>query len=113
MPGVFGEFLFGYVKEDYKLPDQETAIKVTAKWTCKPGVATQLKDLKYWWQRLDTDAYSIEKGLLRFEAYQVIGEDALIVHETFKDSDGSVYEKHFDPATTGRETSCTKQRTRP
>ena len=87
MPGVFGEFLFGYVKEDYKLPDQETAIKVTAKWTCKPGVATQLKDLKYRWQRLGTDAYSIEKGLLRFEAYQVIGEDALIVHETFKDSD--------------------------
>ena len=34
-----------------------------------------------------TDAYSIEKGLLRFEAYQVIGEDALIIHETFKNSD--------------------------
>ena len=86
VPGTFGEFLFGYVKEDYKRPDQETAIMVTAKWTCKPGVATHFEDLKYWWQRVGTDAYSIEKGLLRFEAYQVIGEDALIIHETFKNS---------------------------
>ena len=84
---AFGEFLFGYVKEDYELPDQETAIMVTAKWTCHLGVATHLEDLKYWWQRVGTDAHSIEKGLLRFEAYQVIGEDALIIHETFKDSD--------------------------
>jgi hypothetical protein len=29
----------------------------------------------------------MEEGLLRFEAYQVIGEDALIIHETFKNSD--------------------------
>ena len=36
---------------------------------------------------MGTEAYSIEEGLLRFEAYQVIGEDALIIHETFKDSD--------------------------
>ena len=60
---------------------------VTAKWTSHPGVATHLKDLKYWWQRVGTDAYSIENGLLRFEAYQVIGEDDLIIHETFRDSD--------------------------
>ena len=86
VPGVFGEFLFGYVKEGYKRPDQETAIMVTAKWTCKPGDTTHLEDLKYWWQRVGTDAYSIEKGLLRFEAYQVIGEDALIIHETFENS---------------------------
>jgi len=86
VPGVFGEFLFGYVKEHYKRPDQETAIMVTAKWTCKPGVSTHLEDLKYWWQRVGTDAYSMEKGLLRFEVYQVIGEDALIIHETFKNS---------------------------
>ena len=87
VPGVFGEFLFGYVKEDYKRPDQKTAIMVTAKWTCKPGVASGLEDLKYWWQRVATEAYSLEKGLLRFEAYKVIGEDALIIHETFKNSD--------------------------
>jgi quinol monooxygenase YgiN len=87
VPAVFGEFLFGYVKEDYRRPDQKTAINVTAKWTCKPGPATHLEDLKYWWQRVGTDAYSIEKGLLRFEAYQVIGEDALIIHETFENSD--------------------------
>ena len=29
----------------------------------------------------------MEEGLIRFEAYQVIGEDALIIHETFKTSD--------------------------
>jgi quinol monooxygenase YgiN len=86
VPGAFGELLFGYVKEDYKRPDQESAIMVTAKWTCLPGVATHLEDLKYWWQRVGTDAYSIEKGLLRFEAYQVIGEDALIIHEAFQNS---------------------------
>ena len=87
VPGMFGQFLFGYVKADYKRPDLETAIMVTAKWTCKPGVATHLEDLKYWWQRVGTDAYSIEEGLLRFEAYQVIGEDALIIHETFENTD--------------------------
>jgi quinol monooxygenase YgiN len=86
VPGAFGEWLFGYVKEDYRRPDQQTAIMVTAKWTCKPGVAAHLDDLKYWWQRVGTDAYSIEKGLLRYEAYQVIGEDALIIHETFETS---------------------------
>lgn len=31
--------------------------------------------------------YSIEKGLLRFQVYQVVGEDALVIHETFKNSD--------------------------
>lgn len=86
VPAAFGEHLFGYVKDDYILPDQETAIMVTAKWTCHPGVPTHLDDLKYWWQRVGTDAYSIEEGLLRFEAYQVVGENALIIHETFRDS---------------------------
>ena len=66
VPAVLGERLFGYVKDDYKRPDQDTAIMVTAKWTCKPGNTSHLEDLKYWWQRVGTDAYSIEKGLLRF-----------------------------------------------
>jgi quinol monooxygenase YgiN len=87
VPAVIGERLFGYVKDDYKRPDQDTAIMVTAKWTCKPGDTSHLEDLKYWWQRVGTDAHSIEKGLLRFESYQVVGEDALIIHETFEDSD--------------------------
>ena len=87
VPSAFGELLFGYVKEDYRRPDQKTAIMVTAKWTCKTGDAAHLEDLKYWWQRVGTDAFSIEKGLLRFEVYQVIGEDALIIHETFENSD--------------------------
>ena len=87
VPGSFGEFLFGYVKDNYKRPEQETAIQVTAKWTCKPGNSSHLEELIHWWQAVGTDAYSIEEGLLRFEVYQVIGEDALIIHETFKNSD--------------------------
>ncbi len=86
VPGAFGEFLFGYVKEDYRRPDYESAIMVTAKWTCNPGEEDHLEELKYWWQRVGTDAFSMEAGLLRFEAYQVAGEDALIIHETFKDT---------------------------
>ncbi len=84
VPAVFGELLFGYVREDYRRPDPETAIMVTAKWTCKPGEDSHLDDLEYWWQRVGTDAHSMELGLLRFEAYRVIGEDALIIHETFE-----------------------------
>ena len=86
VPAVFGEHLFGFVKEDYRRSDQEKAINVTAKWTCKPGETSNLDELKYWWQRVGTDAHSIEKGLLRFEVYQVAGEDALIIHETFEDT---------------------------
>ena len=84
---MFGELLFGYVKNDYHRPDPGTAIQVTAKWTCHDGIEDALEDLKYWWQRVGTDAHSIEEGLLRFETYQVAGEDALIIHETFQDSD--------------------------
>ena len=87
VPAMFGEHLFGYVKEDYQRPDLEKAIMVTAKWTCKPDDTSHLEELKYWWQRVGTDAYTLEEGLLRFEAYQVIGEDALIIHETFQNSD--------------------------
>ncbi|MDJ0925756.1 MAG: hypothetical protein QNJ77_14465 [Acidimicrobiia bacterium] len=86
VPAAFGELLFGYVKEDYRKPDPEKAIMVTAKWTCHPDVATHHDDLKYWWQRVGTDAYALEKGLLRFEVYDVVGEDALIIHETFEDT---------------------------
>jgi quinol monooxygenase YgiN len=86
VPVAFGEYLFGYAKDDYRRPDPKTAIQVTAKWGCKPGDDSHLEDLKYWWQRVGTDAHSMEEGLLRFEAYQVVGEDALIIHETFKDS---------------------------
>ena len=86
VPAMFGEHLYGYVKDDYKAPNPENAIQVTAKWKCKPGDASHLEELKYWWQRVGTDAYSIEKGLVRFEVYQVIGEDALIIHETFENS---------------------------
>jgi quinol monooxygenase YgiN len=100
VPAVFGELLFGYVRDDYRRPDPETAIQVTAKWTCKPGDVSRLEDLKYWWQRVGTDAHSIEKGLLRFEAYQAIGEDALIIHETFEDSSELKY--HLSKGTAER-----------
>ena len=87
VPAMFGELLFGYVKEDYRLPDPATASNVTAKWTCHPGDESHLDELKYWWQRVGTDAYSMEEGLVRFETYQVAGEDALIIHETFESTD--------------------------
>ena len=86
VPAAFGEFLYGYVKDDYRRPNYETAIMVTAKWTCLPD-GEHLEDLKYWWQRVGTDAHSMEEGLIRFEVYQVPGEDALIIHETFRDTD--------------------------
>ena len=82
--GNFGEYLFGYVKKDYAKPNPDFAVQVTAKWTCKDEGT--LEELIYWWQRVGTDAYNMEKGLVRFEVYQVIGEKALIIHETFENS---------------------------
>ena len=81
----FGEYLFGYIKDDYQQPDPKKAVQVTAKWTCKDEGS--LEELIYWWQRVGTDAFDMEKGLVRFEVYQVLGEHALIIHETFTDSD--------------------------
>ena len=86
VPATFGELLFGYVKNDYRQPDQDTAIAVTAKWTAKTEVPTALEDLRYWWQRVGTEAHDLEEGLLRFETYQVIGQNALIIHEVFEDN---------------------------
>ena len=83
VPAAFGQLLFGYVKDDYRRPDPTSAIDVTAKWTGKDDVPTALEDLEYWWQRVGTDAHDLEEGLLRFEVYRVIGEDALIIHEVF------------------------------
>jgi quinol monooxygenase YgiN len=100
VPVAFGEYLFGYVKEDYRRPDQETAIMVTAKWTCLPGDPTHFDDLKYWWQRVGTEAHSLEEGLLRFEAYEVVGEDALIIHETFENNE--VLKFHLSKGTAER-----------
>ena len=82
---AFGDWIYGYVKDDYRQPDPATAVHVTAKWTCTS--AGHLDELRHWWQRVGTDAHSMEQGLIRFEAYQVRGEDALIIHETFADSD--------------------------
>ncbi|MDH3299269.1 MAG: hypothetical protein OES24_02055 [Acidimicrobiia bacterium] len=83
---AFGEYLFGFVKHDYRRPDPATAINVTAKWTTKPGETSKLDELTHWWQQVATDAYDLEQGMVRFEAYRVIGEDALIIHEVFDDT---------------------------
>lgn len=86
VPYAFGEYLFGYERADGEGADPGSFIEVTAKWTCKPGTASYLEELTYWWQRVGTDAFSMEEGLLRFQVYQVIDEDALIIHETFRDN---------------------------
>ncbi len=85
VPVSVGRWLYGYVRDDYRQPDPTTAVQVTAKWTCAPG--GEVDQLRYWWQRVGTDAHSMEPGLLRFEAYRVPGEEALLIHETFADSD--------------------------
>lgn len=77
-----GELLFGFVKHDYRMPDPATAINVTATWTTSGGSST-LDELIYWWQQVATDAYDLEQGMVRFEAYRVLDEDALIIHEVF------------------------------
>ena len=51
-------------------------------------------------------SFSQQKGLVRFEAYRVIGEPALIIHETFENSDelkfhlskgtAAIYKKELD-----------------
>jgi quinol monooxygenase YgiN len=81
-----GELLFGFVKHDYRMPDPANAVNVTAKWTTTPSNTSKLDELVYWWQRVATDAFDLEPGMVRFEAYRVIGEDALIIHEVFEDS---------------------------
>ena len=86
VPVNFGEWAFGYIKDDYRQPDPAAAIQVTAKWTCTPSDTSNMDELEYWWQRVGTEAHSLEEGLLRFETYRVDGEDALIIHETFADT---------------------------
>ena len=87
--GTFGEYIYGFVKNDYQLPDPSKAIQVTAKWTCKEG--ENLEELKHWWLKVGTDAYSEEEGMIRFEVYEVQGENALIIHETFETSNDLQY----------------------
>ena len=111
VPVAFGEWIYGYVRDDYRQPNPATAVQVTAKWTCSPG--DHLDELRHCWQRVGTDAHRMEKGLVRFEAYQVPDEDALIIHETFVDSDelkfhltkgtAGIYKKDIDQIATPEE----------
>ena len=83
---AISEHLFGFVKSD-DLPDPATAINVTAKWTVKPDEANAtIEELTHWWQMVGTDAYELETGMIRFETFRVIGEDALVIHEVFDDT---------------------------
>jgi hypothetical protein len=106
VPVAAGDYDFGFVR-DYAAPDASSAIQVTAKWVCKPGTSADgLEELKHWWREVGNKAHEIEKGLLRFEAYDVAGEDALIIHETFDTTDelkyhltkgtANIYKKHID-----------------
>ena len=104
VPASFGEYLFGFVRNDYQRPDPKNAVQVTAKWTCRSE--EDLEELIYWWQKVGTVAFDLEKGLMRYEVYQVIGESALIIHENFEDSDelkyhlskgtAAIYKKELD-----------------
>lgn len=66
-------------------PDPPTAVQVTAVWRCSSD--DHLDELKHWWQRVGTDAHEIEPGLVRYETCAVPGEEALVIHETFVDSE--------------------------
>ncbi|MCO4747165.1 MAG: hypothetical protein KC912_20375 [Proteobacteria bacterium] len=81
---AFGEHRFGWVKNDYRQPDPAKAIQVTAKWTAKPGHTRD--ELEHWWKTVAREAWGLEEGLVRFEAYDVAGQEALIIHETFTDT---------------------------
>ena len=83
---AFGQHLFGFVKDEYRMPDPERAINVTAKWTTLSGTQAELDELTHWWLQVATDAYDLEQGMVRFEAHQVIDEGALIIHEVFDDT---------------------------
>ncbi len=82
------------MRDDYRQPDPATAIQVTAKWTCLPGETSNLGELAYRWQQVGTEAHTLEEGLVRFETYRIDGEDALVIHETFKDTKDLKYPPH-------------------
>jgi quinol monooxygenase YgiN len=83
---TYGEHRYGFVKNDYRRPDLDRAVMVTAKWTALPSVEGALAALDAGWRQVGEDAHELEEGLLRFEVYAVPGEDALIVHEAFRDT---------------------------
>lgn len=111
-PASAGEWIFGYAKDPVRVPLDAKAIAVTAKWTCKgSGAASSgAEELRHWWQKVGTDAYTLEPGLMRFEAYAVPGEDALIIHEVFDNTKelkfhltkgtAAKYKKHLDAIAT-------------
>ena len=83
-PTVFGDWIYGYERPEALSADPATAVQVTAKWACTDP--SDLDELRRWWQEVGTTAHELEDGLVRFEGYQVPGEAALVIHETFRDS---------------------------
>lgn len=84
IPTSIGTWIYGYERDDAAQTDPATLIEVTAVWRC---TGDHLAELGGWWQQVGTEAHSIEAGLIRFEAYAIDGEDALVIHETFSTSD--------------------------
>jgi len=83
VPVASANYAYGFVR-DYAQADPSTAIHATAKWTCKPGsTAETLEELKHWWKLANEHAFENEKGLRRFEVYDVKGEHAVVTHDTF------------------------------
>ena len=83
VPVALGQYDYGFVR-DYAAPDQSSAIQVTAKWACKPSSSEDsFQELRHWWQQVGDEAHDIESGMLRFEVFDIPGENALIIHETF------------------------------
>ncbi len=67
IPTTIGSNSYGFVRS-YTAPDPSKAIQVTAKWRCKPNApAGSGEALASIWRQVGTDAFDLEKGLLRFE----------------------------------------------
>lgn len=83
VPVAAANYAYGFVR-DYAQADPSTAIHATAKWTCKAGSSAEtLEELKHWWKLANEHAFEHEKGLRRFEVYEVEGEHAVVTHDTF------------------------------
>lgn len=102
----YAEYRSGYIRNDYAAPDKTNAINVTAKWKVHPNSDGTIDELIYWWEKVATEAYDLEKGLSRFEIYKVKDEDALVIHEVFDTNEqlqfhlskgtAAIYKKEID-----------------
>lgn len=89
------EPLASYIAEPSRIRHE---ISVTGKWVpAEPGgrfqESPESREMLREWEdihegaRVGTEAHDEEEGLLRFEVYRVLGEDALVIHEVFAAND--------------------------